>query len=144
MYSSYHQPSPRTPTSASAHRTSHAWRRQGGAPGILEIYGCQKCSRHHLMNPRTFFSCSFDIELANARLLSKAVCMRHGDTNDIKVRVLEATQTAEPILYILPILPVSSCVSKHSESHLALKDAEGNHALIGPVPGSWFCPLRLS
>ena len=47
-------------------------------PGIgrevfLEVNGCRKCSRHHLMNSRTIFSHSFEVELAkiNARLLSK-------------------------------------------------------------------------
>ena len=44
-----------------------------GREVLLEVSGCQKCSRHHLMNPRTFFSHSFEVELAriNARLLSK-------------------------------------------------------------------------
>ena len=75
------------------------------------------------------------------RLLSKTICMPHGGKIVIKVRVLEATQTAEPILHILPLCP---CVSKHSERHLAPKDRKAFHALRRPVLSSRSFPLRMS
>ena len=151
MHSSYHlQSLPRThpPLLSDAHLAASARHPNIACLALarevlLEVNGCQKCSRHHLMNPRTIFSHSFEVELAkiNSRLLSKAVCMRHGDKHVIKVRVLEATQTAEPILRILPLSP---CVSKHSENHLALKDPPAFPALRRPVLRSRIFHLRLS
>ena len=130
MGSSCHlQPLPRTPTSSSAPRcksrsfcrTSHTWHRQGVVSGSLWLF-CEKCSQHHLtlLHESEHFSQSFDVEMAkiNTPLLGKAIYMHHRSSriyNVITVPVLEATQTAEPIL---PILPVCPCVARHSESHL--------------------------
>ena len=92
------------------------------------------------MSPSIFFSRSIDVELARIHppLRSKAICMHHGDKIVIKVRVLEATQTAEPILHVSP------CVSRHAESHLELKDRKAFQALRRPVLRSRCFHLRLS
>ena len=76
MHSSYHvQSLPRThpPLLSDAHLAASARhpniaRLALAREVLLEVNGCQKCSRHHLMNPRTIFSHSFEVELANARV----------------------------------------------------------------------------
>ena len=111
---------------------------------VLLIKSCEKLWRVHAVEYlfHILSTLSWPIAKIITRLLNKAVCMRNGNRNVIKVRVLEATQTAEPILrYILPLCP---CVSKHSESHLAPKDRKAFHALRRPVLSSRSFLLRMS
>ena len=147
-------PAPRTPFASACRCISRSCPtprhltpgvRQGGVSGSQWPFCSWEVvtSANFCMMWTTLFSHSFGVELAkiNTRLLSKAIYMHHGDRNIIKVRVLEATQTAEPVL---PILPVSPCVSKHSESHLAQKHRKAFHVLRRPVLRSRCFPVRLS
>ena len=127
-----------------------------GREMLLEINGFGKCSRNHL-TWEVVKSCDVCILLHGVEcwgpffhILSKLSWpiakiitwfLHHRDKNIIKVRVLEAMQTAEPILPILYLYP---CVAKHSESHLALLEPEGNHALRRPVLSRRCFHLHLS